>query len=108
METYQPIYDAVRSRLTGCNLEQVIKEAIPTLDTWSIVQAFQTAASDVSAFLTRPSIALRVIPIPDGNQWIALYGTNLQEGIAGCGDTAEKAMLDFDRAWYNDKLQVKK
>lgn len=35
----------------------------------------------------------------DGNQWCVLYGDNLQEGIAGFGDTPHLAILDFNKAW---------
>ena len=38
----------------------------------------------------------------DGNQWCCLYGENLQEGIAGFGDTPHSAILDFNRAMYNN------
>ena len=36
----------------------------------------------------------------DGNQWCALYGDNIQDGVAGVGDTPEAAMTDFDRNWH--------
>jgi hypothetical protein len=32
---------------------------------------------------------------PDGNGFIALIGENLQEGIAGCGDTAPDALRNL-------------
>jgi len=35
----------------------------------------------------------------DGNQWCVLYGENLQEGIAGFGDSPYLAVLDFNKAW---------
>ena len=35
----------------------------------------------------------------DGNQWCALYGENLQEGVAGFGDTKEQALEAFDKEW---------
>ncbi len=35
----------------------------------------------------------------DGNQWCALYGENLQDGVAGFGDSPELAMQDFNKAW---------
>jgi len=43
--------------------------------------------------LLRPQISL------DGNQWCALYGENLHDGVAGFGDSPCEAMADFDRAW---------
>lgn len=47
--------------------------------------------------LMRPTISI------DGNKWCALYGENLQDGVAGFGDTPAEAMADFDKAW-NAKL----
>ncbi len=41
----------------------------------------------------RPAISL------DGNQWCALYGDNIQDGVAGFGDSTELAMAAFDAAW---------
>ena len=48
---------------------------------------------------SRPSAVWRPKVYIDGNQWCALYGDNLQDGVAGFGDSPEKAMLDFDKAW---------
>lgn len=33
----------------------------------------------------------------DGNMWCALYGTNLQDGVAGFGDTPDDAVAAFNR-----------
>lgn len=35
----------------------------------------------------------------DGNQWCVLYGENLQDGIAGFGDTLYLAILDFNKSF---------
>lgn len=35
----------------------------------------------------------------DGDKWCVLYGADLQEGIAGFGDTPYLAILDFNRAF---------
>jgi len=35
----------------------------------------------------------------DGNQWCALFGDDLQGGVAGFGDSPQKAFEDFDRNW---------
>lgn len=53
------------------------------------------AASDA----TRPSVLLRPKLFIDGHQWCALYGENLQDGLAGFGDTPAGAMYDFDINW---------
>ncbi|MEQ1519700.1 MAG: hypothetical protein ABL936_00345 [Aestuariivirga sp.] len=41
----------------------------------------------------RPKISI------DGNQWCVLYGENLQDGVAGFGDTPRLAVYDFNKAW---------
>lgn len=38
----------------------------------------------------------------DGNQWCVLYGDNLQEGIAGFGETPIAAILDFNTKMYTN------
>ena len=35
----------------------------------------------------------------DGNQWCALYGDNIQAGVAGFGNSPYEATVAFDRAW---------
>ena len=42
----------------------------------------------------------------DGNQWCVLYGENLQDGVAGFGDSPLLAMFDFNKAWHK-KLEAK-
>lgn len=45
------------------------------------------------SYIYRPSLSL------DGNQWCALFGDNLQCGVAGFGDSPEEAYNAFDKAW---------
>lgn len=63
-------------------------------------QMMQTQAFTDSMFrgVERPAISMKPRIFPDGNMWCCLYGENLQEGVAGFGETPEKAMSDFDRA----------
>ena len=35
----------------------------------------------------------------DGDQWCALYGANIQDGVAGFGATPEAACKAFDEIW---------
>lgn len=46
-----------------------------------------------------PHVLMRPRVYPDGNMWCALYGENLQEGVAGFGPTPAAACDDFDRNW---------
>lgn len=52
----------------------------------------------------RPSVLFRPRMFPDGAQWCALYGDNLQEGVAGFGYTPEQAADAFDKAWRTQEV----
>jgi len=60
-------------------------------------------AAIVGEQYSRPSVVFRPRIFPDGNQWCALLGEDLQVGVAGFGDTPEKACAAFDLAWMNDR-----
>ena len=47
----------------------------------------------------RPCYLLRPNLSRDGDQWCALYGENLQDGVAGFGASPELAYYDFDKQW---------
>lgn len=100
-DTYQPIYDAVRSSLRNTDVGASVYEAIRLGCDAShaivmIRQDFCIAASEMQkpSVLYRPSLSI------DGDQWCALYGENLQDGVAGFGKSAYAAMLDFDKNWH--------
>lgn len=61
------------------------------------------AAEQTQFEMSRPFMLLRPRVFPDGNQWCALYGENLQEGVAGFGDTPAQASVQFDIEWLNAK-----
>lgn len=45
---------------------------------------------------------LKPILSRDGNQWCVLYGENLQEGVAGFGDSPYKAVIDWNNQMYKE------
>ena len=49
----------------------------------------------------RPFMLLRPKLYVDGNMWCALYGDNIQVGVAGFGSTPDKAAKQFDIEWFN-------
>lgn len=104
MDSYQPIYDAVRSRISngdiGYAVESVLRECSFSTYFDSACNEFKEAAWEHG----KPSAVYRPKLYPDGDMWCALYGENLQEGIAGFGETPEKAMGDFDRRWRTETL----
>jgi hypothetical protein len=64
------------------------------------VEIVSQVAEDIRVSHTRPSVVFRPVLSIDGNQYCALFGADLQIGVAGFGDTPEKAMQDFDRNWF--------
>jgi hypothetical protein len=44
----------------------------------------------------------------DGNQWCVLYGENLQDGVAGFGDSPANAAAAFDQAWFTKLPELRK
>ena len=39
----------------------------------------------------------------DGNQWCALYGENIQDGVCGFGPTPAAALNAFEHAMYAER-----
>ena len=101
-DSYQAVYDAVRSRVGSCDPASIIREAC-SLDASHAIHMVQSAFQEAAWQHAAPSAIYRPSIAIDGNKWCALYGANLQEGVAGFGDSPALAMADFDRAW-NAKL----
>lgn len=102
-DTYQAIYDAVRSKISGGNISDAVTEAIRySCDISHAVAIVKEEIITAAHEYQRPFVLLRPRMLPDGNQWCALYGENLHDGIAGFGNTPALAAADFDRAWRNE------
>ena len=98
-DNYQAVYDAVRSRFHGCDAAQIIREAChldASFAIESIRDEFGRAAIAMqdASVLYRPSLSI------DGDKWCALYGDDLQSGVAGFGDSPAQSMADFNVNWY--------
>lgn len=59
------------------------------------------AARCAAEFSGTPFVVLRPRLFPDGDQWCALLGDNIQVGVVGFGDTPSQAANDFDNAWWH-------
>lgn len=103
IDSYQAVYDAIRSRFYG-DFAGVFERAVDRLFDMSnarvLLEQYITAAGYEHA---RPSAVFRPKLSPDGDKWCALYGDNLQDGVAGFGDTPEEAMAAFDKAWRTER-----
>lgn len=106
-DSYQAIYDAVRSRIHNGDVGRAIQDAIGSgLDASIAIRNISDEFLRSAYEMQRPSVLWRPSVAPDGNKWCALYGENLTEGVCGFGDTPEEAMRDFDNNWWKEKTPV--
>jgi hypothetical protein len=105
---YQPVYDATlqaaRRVFGGGDATEAIERAVGNAfgnAHIAVAQCFGVIENE----LTRASRAMRPRVFIDGNLWCALYGDNLQDGVAGFGDSPELACIAFDAVWSKGKAQ---
>ena len=103
-DTYQAIFDGVRSRISGGDISYAAERAMrEALD----LSRFQSIATQeivaVSHEMQRPSVLFKPVLTAEGDSWCALYGPDLQIGIAGFGDTPDAAMRAFDVSWFRQR-----
>ena len=60
----------------------------------------QASWQEAAGYYTLPHVVHRPKLSKDGDQWCALLGDSLQEGVAGFGDSPAEAMWDFDKQWF--------
>lgn len=100
MDSYQPIFDAVRSRISNGDVGRAVTEACDRhFDISHAVAMLRDSFQTVAYEMARPFILLRPKVFIDEGQWCALYGENLQDGVAGFGKSAADASYDFDKNW---------
>ena len=104
MDSYQAIYDATRSRIAHFDGSHLVQEIASRFDFSHYANMVKDIAMQAEYEKMRPSVLYRPSIQIDGNQWCALYGDNLQDGVAGFGDTPELAMGDFDKNWKTSKI----
>ncbi len=106
-DTYQAVYDAVRSKMCNGDIGNAVESAIRDSGIGHYIErcatSIQDAAESFYAEQKEPSAVYRPGLSIDGNKWCALYGDNLQDGVAGFGDSPAEAMTDFNKNW-NAKL----
>jgi len=103
-DTYQAIYDAVRSKIGNGDIGSAVEMAIRDANISHYVAMAANAIQCAAAEYQRPSILLRPKISIDGTQWCALYGENLNDGVAGFGNSPAEAMFAFDLEFYKTLL----
>ena len=100
-DSYQAIYDAVRSRISNGDIGAAIRDvARDSFDISHYTERLFQELSMAAAELQRPAVIFRPAISLDGSAWCALYGANLQDGVAGFGNSPAEAMAEFDKAWF--------
>lgn len=61
------------------------------------------AAALIQGAMTAPHVLYKPTLMADGTKWCALFGEDLQVGVAGFGDTPADAMAAFDKAWMSQR-----
>jgi hypothetical protein len=102
MGSYQAIYDATRSKISGGDVDDAIRSAIRDMNLTHYVEQAMAEYKEAAAEQMRPCVLLRPTLKIDGDKWCALYGENLQDGIAGFGKSPSDAMYDFDRNYHTN------
>lgn len=98
-DSYSAIYDAVRSRISGCNVSDAVHDVLRSADIHYQVSLATQEFVLAGLEMQRPSVVFRPRLFIDENKWCALYGDNVQDGVAGFGDSPLEAMIDFDAQW---------
>jgi hypothetical protein len=115
MDSYQAIYDAVSQRIGRPDVERAIVEA--TRGSFDISHAVAMIQGEISGAVYdwqmaardagRPFVLLKPRIFIDQGHWCALYGENLQDGVAGFGDSPELASREFDKNWAASSAPIK-
>lgn len=103
-DTHQAIYDAVRSRLSNCDVGSAIESALSSafgsasLYLEHLRESYQIVANEMQ----RPSVLFKPKLEARGRRWFASYG----EDMVGVGKTPSEAMTDFDKHWNENNWEA--
>lgn len=108
MDSYSAIYNATRDQIRPCSPENIIRDvAYQCFDMGMTRLLAQQAVEIIQNEHTRPSVLYRPEVFIDEGQRCALYGKDIQHGVAGFGDSPEAACADFDKNWWKKLPGVK-
>lgn len=102
MDSYQPFYDAARSKMSFFDGSLLIQEIAGRFDFSHYAEIIKNDALNITYEMQRPAVLFKPKLYVDGNQWCAVYGDDIQNGVAGFGDSPSKAMTDFDNEWVKN------
>ena len=83
-DNYQAVYDAVRRRISNGDIGSAVENAIRDANISHYADMAHHGVIQAACEFMRPSVLYRPALSRDGDQWCALYGEDLMNGIAGC------------------------
>jgi len=95
----QDVYNAVIQSLKGFDAQALMERIASRFDISFAVENLRAQGADCLAELSAPSAIYNPKLFIDGDQWCALYGDNIQDGVAGFGKSPQKAIEAFNKAW---------
>ena len=98
--SYQAIYDAVRSQISGGDIGAAVESVLRAENIGHYATMAAESIRAAAGEYERPSVLFRPRIYVDGDKWCALYGDDLQSGVAGFGDSPAEAMANFDAHWF--------
>ena len=96
-DNYQAVFDAVRSKISNGDIGSAVEQAFRDANISFYFDQATRAIGDAGYEMQRPCHLLKPRLFMDGNQWCALYGENIQDGVCGFGVSPAQAMYDFDK-----------
>lgn len=100
MDTYQAIYDATRSRMSNGDIGAAIESSMRDSNISFYFEQMKNFFIETIAIQSEPFFLIKPNLFIEGDMWCALYGVNLQEGVAGFGKSPAEAVQNFNNAWY--------
>ncbi|MDS0990932.1 hypothetical protein OSC00_03500 [Citrobacter freundii] len=98
-DTYQAVYDAVRSRITNGDIGSAVESAMRDAQISFYFDRMACAFDEYASEQARPCVVFKPTLSQDGNAWMAVLG-DIPTGVVGCGDSPAEAMYDFDKKWF--------
>lgn len=95
MDTYQPIYDAVRSKIHNGDIGSAVRDALGNTDISFQVNQVKNRAIEAIAQYDTPFIIYKGKLDKRGSEWCANFGD-----IAGWGRSPAEAVEAFNKNWY--------
>jgi hypothetical protein len=106
-DSYQAIYDAVRSRISGGNVGEIVADACRSaFDISHLKYHLQEDFSIAAREMARPCVLFKPTIQADGNMWTVLLGPDPMIGVFATGATPAEAMANWDQEFWKGLTQV--